>query len=134
MSTHEAPNLPRPASGRGSKSKTAEYPGKGVKTGPCWRAMWAVLSDAPGPIWLEHLGRIGAAAGACSPQTAWLLADLFRRAGTLSTEKELIGSRWRLVYARTDRNILKEGRVTPEWLAEWCEKSGNPRLQGIEFP
>lgn len=128
MTTDKAPDLPnRRKGGR-------PYPSSGVKIGPAWQAMWEVLAEAPGPIWLEHLSRIGAAAGAGSKETMKLLADKFRRAGILASEKELIKSRYQLIYARADRGVLDGPVVTGEWLAEWCEKSANPRLKGIEFP
>lgn len=133
MTTDKAPDLPRPSSGHGSRSWHA-YPSKGVHIGPAWQAMWEVLRDAPGPIWLEHLGRIGAAAGSCRPATAWYVLDKFRRAGILDVQQEMFGSRWRNLYALAERDLIGYARVTPEWLAEWCEKSSNPRLKDIEFP
>lgn len=134
MTTYDAPDLPAKFA-TSKKAKTGSYPNAGPRIGPCWRAMWAVLTDAPGPVWLEHLARIGAAAGACSPETAKMLADRFRQAGILISEKEVIRSRWQLIYIRADQaEKIENAYVSPEWLAEWCARTKNPRLEGIEFP
>jgi hypothetical protein len=127
--TSDAPVLPQ-----GRRRTQSDYPLGGIHIGPAWRAVWQVLSEAPGPVWLGHLAPIGAAAGAASPETVKLVLDKFRKAGILRSEKEMINSRWQLIYWRADQGEKSGvGTVDRQWLAEWCQRKGD-RLLGAELP
>lgn len=128
---NDAPALPRKRGDRHSKN----YPLGGIKTGPAWRAVWRALGDSPCPVWQEHLVQIGAAAGDANPATVRTMLARFRDAGIIRADKRLIGIRWQLVFWRPDVHNWRVSSGHPiadmEWLGDWCDNSGNERLQAL---
>lgn len=92
-----APSFPA-----GGAWRSKNYPLKGVKTGPAWRAMWKALGDLGGGEWAvgEDLMLLGADAGGCSLQTARLLLIRAGNAGVVERKGSRFDSRTRTVYRR----------------------------------
>jgi len=126
---HDRDNPPNfPLTGR---RRTTEYPNRGVKTGPAWRAMWKLLWDAPGPLVGADVDFVGAAASECSPWTAKLLLTRARASGLLDVNRPMLDSRSRVVYRISQQADEKPwDRITAqEWVLDWMERSGTQRLR-----
>ncbi len=112
------------------RRRSPEYPNRGVKTGPAWRAMWQLLWDAPGPVLGADLDFVGAAASGCSPWTAKLLLTRARAAGLLQVNRPLLDSRARVVYriAQQSEGKTWDAMVSEDWVLDWM-LGGNQRLR-----
>lgn len=129
---HDRDNPPAfPAIAPGKKPTgypvSKQYPNRGVKTGPAWRAVWQLLCDAPGPVLGSDLDFVGASASGASQWTVKLLLTRARARGVLEVDRPLIDSRARAVYRITG---APEGEpVDVDWVLNWMILSGVQRLR-----